>query len=55
MLSTKQVANQLNVADNTVRQMIASGMLPAVRIGKVFRVQPESVQEYLAARVVVSQ
>ena len=53
MLSTKQVARELNIAENTVRQLIATGRLPAVRIGKVFRVQAESVQEYLAERVVV--
>jgi len=54
MLSTKQAAQQLNVAENTIRQLINLGHLPAIRVGKVFRVTEDSIREYIERHTVVA-
>jgi excisionase family DNA binding protein len=38
-LTVDEVANYLRIAPATVREMIKKGRLPAVRIGKVYRVR----------------
>lgn len=47
--SIKQVAELLDVADSTVRSEIRRGRLAAVRVGKVYRIGQDSLDNYMAA------
>ena len=49
MLTIKEVADQLGVHEMTVRQWIADGLLPAVRLpgGKAIRVRKEDLDAHL--------
>ena len=50
MLSTKQVAQRLNVAENTVRSLIEKGQLPAIRVGKLYRVDEADLRASIETR-----
>ena len=45
-----EVARQLRVSNMTVYRLISAGELPAVRVGKSYRLREEDVDAYLAAR-----
>ena len=45
-----EVARQLRVSNMTVYRLINAGDMPAVRIGKSYRLRAEDVDAYLAAR-----
>ncbi len=45
-----EVARQLRVSNMTVYRLIQAGELPAVRVGKSYRLREEDVDAYLAAR-----
>jgi excisionase family DNA binding protein len=45
-----EVARQLRVSNMTVYRLINAGDLPAVRIGKSYRLRWDDVDAYLAAR-----
>lgn len=45
-----EVAQVLRVSNMTVYRLISSGQLPAVRVGKSYRLREEDVDRYLAAR-----
>jgi excisionase family DNA binding protein len=47
LLSVAEVATRLGVAEKTVRRKIASGDLPAHRIGKLVRVGERSLTAYV--------
>jgi excisionase family DNA binding protein len=49
-LTVGEVAGLLRVSSMTVYRLINSGELPAVRIGKSFRLREEDVDKYLADR-----
>jgi excisionase family DNA binding protein len=49
-LTVGEVAQMLRVSSMTVYRLINSGELPAVRIGKSFRLREEDVDKYLADR-----
>jgi excisionase family DNA binding protein len=44
-----EVARQLRVSNMTVYRLISAGDLPAVRVGKSYRLREEDVDAYLAA------
>ena len=46
-LKMADIAAQLNVSRSTVYRLIKTGALPAVRIGKNFRVRPADLEAYL--------
>lgn len=46
-LTVVEVAKTMRVSKMTVYRLIHSGELPAVRVGRSFRVTQEAVQEYL--------
>jgi excisionase family DNA binding protein len=48
LLTVSQVAEQLQVTAQTIRNWIDSGVLPATRIGRGFRIRREDVDELLA-------
>ena len=45
-----EVARQLRVSNMTVYRLINAGELPAVRIGRSYRLRVDDVDAYLAAR-----
>ena len=45
-----EVARQLRVSNMTVYRLINAGDLPAVRIGRSYRLRADDVDAYLAAR-----
>jgi len=49
-LTVQEVANLMRVSSMTVYRLIKAGELPAVRVGRAFRVSETDVDAYLAAR-----
>ena len=47
LLTVAEIADILRVTPITVRRFIASGRLPAVRVGKAVRVRKEAVEQLL--------
>ena len=45
-LTTQEVARLLRVKEITVRRWILRGWLPAIRFGKVFRIEKEDLEKY---------
>jgi excisionase family DNA binding protein len=45
-----EVARQLRVSNMTVYRLIKSAQLPAVRVGRGYRIRDEDVRKYLDAR-----
>ena len=48
-LTVQEVANLMRVSSMTVYRLIKSGDLPAVRVGRSFRVAEADVDTYLAS------
>jgi len=51
-LTVAEVAEQMRVSNMTVYRILHSGELPAIRVGRSFRVPAESLEKYLATNVV---
>lgn len=47
LLIIKEVQDRLNVSDETVYRLIRSNELKAIRIGNLWRVSEEALQEFL--------
>ena len=47
-LTVNEVADQLRISTMTVYRLIKNGDLPAVRIGKSYRLREDDVDAYLA-------
>ena len=52
LLTAGEVAEQLRVSTMTVYRLIRRGELPAVRVGRNYRVRSEDLEEYLSQQVV---
>jgi excisionase family DNA binding protein len=52
LLTAAEVADQLRVSTMTIYRLIRSGELPAVRVGRNYRVPVAELERYLAAQVV---
>lgn len=52
LLTSGEVADQLRVSTMTVYRLIRRGQLPAVRVGRNYRVRREDLDEFLDAQVV---
>lgn len=48
-IGTPAVAERLGVSDETIRQEIKRGNLPAIRVGRTYRVLRSDVDAYIAA------
>lgn len=48
LLTVKETADRLRVSTSTIRRLIGSGDLEAVRIGSLVRIAPEALAEYKA-------
>ncbi len=49
-VTVAEVAGQLRVSNMTVYRLVQSGQLPAVRIGRSYRIREEDVDRFLAAQ-----
>ena len=45
-----EVANLLRVSNMTVYRLVQAGALPAVRVGRSYRIRAEDVDSYLAGQ-----
>ena len=45
--TTGEIAESLNVCPHTVRNLIRRGRLRAVRVGHVWRVSPDALEEFI--------
>ena len=52
LLTVSEVANMMRVSKMTVYRLIKSGQLPALRVGKNFRIRADDVDTYLNDRAV---
>ena len=48
LLTIADAAVRLNLSEHTVRRRIASGELPAVRLGALIRIDPDDLEQWLA-------
>lgn len=48
LVSTAETAKRLGVSSNTVRALVADGDLTGYRIGRVVRIDSDSVETFLA-------
>ncbi|MDQ2623761.1 MAG: helix-turn-helix domain-containing protein [Actinomycetota bacterium] len=51
-LTVPEVAEQMRVSNMTVYRLLHSGELPAIRVGRSFRVPVEALEAYLSTYVV---
>lgn len=54
VLTPAEVAERLRVSKMTVLRLIYSGELPALRVGRQFRIPAEDVESYLTRQRVAS-
>ena len=50
--TVSEVADELRVSNMTVYRLIKSGQLPAIRVGKNYRIRDTDLTEYLRERSV---
>ena len=55
LLTTEEVAEKLKVTKYTVYNLIKSGELPALRIGRSFRVHEEELNDYLRKCIITHE
>jgi excisionase family DNA binding protein len=48
-MTVKEVATELRLGHTKTYELIASGQLPAVRIGRSVRVTPQALREFIEA------
>jgi len=50
LLTVRDVADRLRVTRKTITRWCRSGTLPATRAGREYRIRPQALRDYLAAR-----
>jgi len=50
LLTVDQTAERLQVSSRWVRRILREGHLKGVKIGKLWRVEPEALEDYIKAR-----
>lgn len=50
LLEISQVGRRLNLSDESVRQLIHRGELPAILINKRWRIERDDLERFIAAR-----
>ncbi len=50
LLTVREVADAMRVSTMTVYRLIRSGALPAIRVGKHFRIRATDLDQYLEAQ-----
>lgn len=54
LLTTEEIAAQLRLDESTIRRWCRSGILPALRVGRQYRVEEEDFKKFVAEREVTS-
>jgi excisionase family DNA binding protein len=49
-VTVAEVADQLRVSNMTVYRLVQAGQLPAVRVGRSYRIREDDVDKYLSAQ-----
>jgi excisionase family DNA binding protein len=49
-VTVAEVADQLRVSNMTVYRLVQAGQLPAVRVGRSYRIREEDVDRFLAEK-----
>jgi excisionase family DNA binding protein len=52
LLTVREVADTMRVSNMTVYRLIRAGELPAIRVGKHFRIREHELSEYLESQTV---
>jgi excisionase family DNA binding protein len=52
LLTVREVADTMRVSNMTVYRLIRAGELPAIRVGKHFRIRENELNEYLESQTV---
>ena len=52
LLTVREVATEMRVSTMTVYRLIKAGELPAIRVGKHFRIKGGDLHAYLDSRIV---
>ena len=50
LLTVREVADDVRVSTMTVYRLIKSGALPAIRVGKHFRIRTSDLEAYLESK-----
>lgn len=50
MLTPSDIADKLNIHPNTVRDYLKAGILPAVKLGRVWRVEEKDLNNWIEKR-----
>lgn len=53
-VTVSEVADQLRVSNMTVYRLVQAGQLPAVRVGRSYRIREEDVDRYIAGQYTVA-
>jgi excisionase family DNA binding protein len=53
-VTVAEVADQLRVSNMTVYRLVQAGQLPAVRVGRSYRIREEDVDHWLAGQYTVA-
>ncbi|HVD02977.1 MAG TPA: helix-turn-helix domain-containing protein [Candidatus Dormibacteraeota bacterium] len=48
-MTVKEVAAALRVSHGTAYALVASGQLPSIRIGRLIRVTPQALEQFIEA------
>lgn len=49
-LTVDQVAAKLQVRSTTIREWIRKGQLPAVKLGRIYRIEPEQLERFIKSK-----
>jgi excisionase family DNA binding protein len=52
LLTVREVAETMRVSNMTVYRLIRAGELPAIRVGKHFRIRENELNDYLESQTV---
>ena len=50
MLTPGQIAERLNLHPNTVREYLKAGVIPGIKLGRVWRIEEEDLKQFIRAR-----
>jgi excisionase family DNA binding protein len=50
LMTVKEVAAALRVSPGTAYALVASGQIPSIRIGRLIRVTPQALEQFMEAR-----
>ncbi len=54
LLTVREVADSMRVSTMTVYRLIRAGALPAIRVGKHFRIRVEDLETFLSTQTTVA-